>query len=573
MKYSFIITALCGILLACHGCTPENDAYNGKGTDGNRVVLVVRATASNFDNFPVSGNPSTRTPLESGLETIFNTGDAIGIFVVKNGVIADAINNIKLTYLKTGITTGDWNPPAGTSLYWREGMDYIAYYPYKEGITIDASKTPAEIAASLAGNDKLKPQTDQSTPGKYTACDLMTAVGTVTEDAVAGSTKKILNLKFQHRFALLILRPQAHFKYVAPDNAVYTYRTDVLTSKLIVDVTAKEVTLNGVSPCKMEDGSFRAIVLPQENTEIAGNYTVTDINGGGADKALTYSGSKKSFAAGSCYTLEVKSPLSISERTRELAPGDFVFFSADNKIEIFPGDGVFEGDTIPDYKNAVGMVVTCDPKRITDAKCNEKGWKHAYAMGLETFNGLNWSKTVLDEPGLPNITTKTDSLENDMNGYSETETILVQHKDELNNYGSFKFIKEYREKKIIPDGGICSPWFLPSIGQCCDLLINIGGKSPREFEIKSDNNLETHKYGTETREKINSQLAKAGSSLGEFLNYRNIFWCSTEFDSKNAWILIWHFEVMNGVFWERVAVKAYTKGADSGHSFRPFFAF
>ncbi len=39
--------------------------------------------------------------------------------------------------------------PAGTSLYWNEGMDYIAYYPYKEGVTIDTGKTTDEIMTSL----------------------------------------------------------------------------------------------------------------------------------------------------------------------------------------------------------------------------------------------------------------------------------------------------------------------------------------------------------------------------------------------------------------------------------------
>ena len=100
--------------------------------------------------------------MEDGAETQFSAGDAIGIFAVKNNAIADAVNNIKLTYKKTGIDTGEWTPPAGTSLYWNEGMDYIAYYPYKEGVTIDTSKTIDEIMTSLVDNEKLKPGEDQS---------------------------------------------------------------------------------------------------------------------------------------------------------------------------------------------------------------------------------------------------------------------------------------------------------------------------------------------------------------------------------------------------------------------------
>ena len=319
MKYSFIVTVLCGLLVIGGACTHENDPEDGKRT--NQTPLIVKATASNFNHLSISGSPFARTPLEDGAETQFSAGDAIGIFAVKNNAIADAVNNIKLTYKKTGIDTGEWIPPAGTSLYWNEGMDYIAYYPYKEGVTIDTGKTTDEIMTSLVDNEKLKPGADQSGSDEYTACDLMTAVGKVGEET--------LTFEFEHRFALLILKPQAHFKYVPPADAVFTYRNNGTLSDLTVDVTAKNVKLNNVTP-------------------------------------------STAFTAGCCYTLEVKSPLSAIEKTRELTPGDFVFFTANNKIEIFPGDGVFEGNTIPDYKDAAGMVITCDPEKMTDPECNNK---------------------------------------------------------------------------------------------------------------------------------------------------------------------------------------------------------
>ena len=503
MKYSFIVTVLCGLLVIGGACTHENDPEDGKRT--NQTPLIVKATASNFNHLSISGSPFARTPLEDGAETQFSAGDAIGIFAVKNNAIADAVNNIKLTYKKTGIDTGEWIPPAGTSLYW--------------------------------------------------------------------------TFEFEHRFALLILKPQAHFKYVPPADAVFTYRNNGTLSDLTVDVTAKNVKLNNVTPCKMDDGSFRAIVLPTKTaTAIAGSYSITDVSTSGTstDKTLTYSFTPSTaFTAGCCYTLEVKSPLSAIEKTRELTPGDFVFFTANNKIEIFPGDGVFEGNTIPDYKDAAGMVITCDPEKMTDPECNKKGWTHAYVMGLENIGAAKWGDKV-DEPDIPNMTTN-DLLENNMNGYSETQVILNAHDDTQlkNTYKAFFKIKDYRTKNKIPnDENICSPWFMPSIGQWFDLLINIGGKSPRTFERQSAYSLETLIYGTETREKISKQLAKAGSTLGEIVGNRNIFRCTTESNvATDAWILIWHFEMLDGVFWERVAVKTYSKLSDSGYNVRPFFAF
>ena len=42
-----------------------------------------------------------------------------------------------------------------------------------------------------------------------------------------------------------------------------------------------------------------------------------------------------------------------------------------------------------------------------------------------------------------------------------------------NTYKAFFKIKDYRTKNKIPnDENICSPWFMPSIGQWFDLLIN-----------------------------------------------------------------------------------------------------
>jgi hypothetical protein len=221
------------------------------------------------------------------------------------------------------------------------------------------------------------------------------------------------------------------------------------------------------------------------------------------------------------------------------------------------------------------MVITCDPEKMTDPECNKKGWTHAYVMGLENIGAAKWGDKV-DEPDIPNMTTN-DLLENNMNGYSETQVILNAHDDTQlkNTYKAFFKIKDYRTKNKIPnDENICSPWFMPSIGQWFDLLINIGGKSPRTFERQSAYSLETLIYGTETREKISKQLAKAGSTLGEIVGNRNIFRCTTESNvATDTWILIWHFEMLDGVFWERVAVKTYSKLSDSGYNVRPFFAF
>ena len=336
MKHTFISLGFYCILFVCSGCTREIEINDERETEQARIPLVVQTTTCDFNNVSANGKPSTRIPMENGFETLFNTGDAIGIFAIKNGAIANAISNVKLTYKKTGIAMGDWNPPAGTTLYWTAGMSYIAYYPYKEDVTIDATQNSDEIVASLAENQLLQPVTDQSTVSKYTACDLMTSIGELADDGNS-STKKILNLNFSHQFTLLVLKPQASFEYVSPGDTIFTYRDNIGRT---VDVTAQQVILNDVTACKMDDGSYRAIVLPKSATRISGNYKVTDISTG-MDKNITYSGHQTIFNAGYCYTLTVNSTLNPCKRERQLLPGDFVFFK-DGKIEIkMHNKGVF----------------------------------------------------------------------------------------------------------------------------------------------------------------------------------------------------------------------------------------
>lgn len=568
MKCFCITTLLYSILFVFYGCTRDNMMDSMAGAGIGRVPLVVRATASCFDNLPISEKPVVRAPTESGFETQFNTGDAIGIFAIKDGAIFDAINNMKLTYsVIDGI--GNWTPPTNTMLYWYdgEGVRYIAYYPYKEGISIDSSRSDEEIIKSLAADPLLQPQKDQSDAEKYTASDLMTAIGTLAVDE-SDSYKKILSFSFKHQFTLLVLKPQVHVGCFAPANAGFEYRN--LSTAPAADYNAKNVMMNDVKACRMDDGSYRAIVLPKDADQINGSYVTTDVRIP-TDKTVKYSGSTTSFVAGNSYTLKVNSLLpGDGSTTRELAPGDFVFYGT-NGIEVYPGDGLLEADgKIPGCDEAVGMVITCDPDKLTDPECKKRGWNHAYVMGLDNIGDGKWGVYGINEPiqEMP----KSAVIEKYMNGYSDTEAILGNHINDIDNYSAFKLIMDYRGTKSAPNYINCSPWFIPSIGQWFDMLVNICGRSPREFRDPTDVGLEDHVYGTETLNKLKAQLAKVGKDFFDFSsNSRCIFICSTEYDADLNWILIWHIGDPNFPDWDRVGIKGFDKS--SSYHVRPFFAF
>lgn len=567
----FIGMLFWSILLICSACTDENETVNGVRTDGHDgVPLTIRTIVTDFDNFSGLERSSTRaTVKDKHLKTEFVDGDAIGIFAIKNNAIIDNVENTQLIY---NASSGSWGPAEnGEMLYWYEGVSYIAYYPYKKDITIDATKDTKEIIASLVGNAKLQPATDQSTMEKHCDSDLMTAVGT---PEVGSSSQIFLNLQFQHQFTLLVLHPQAYVGCYAPKDAGFVYHKE---SRILgTDSATLNVKLNGITAYQIDSMKYCAIVPPQASPNIAGNYMT--INGrDNTQTKISYSGSTTTFASGKCYTLKVISPVPGKGSTeRKLYPGDFVFQNVDQKrIEIHPGDGLLEADgKIWDYKNAIGMVITCDPKKMTDKECNAKGWNHAYVVGLANLGPGRWGKLDTLEPDMISMT-KHDSVENNMNGYSETEQMLKNCSgDTSNEYKAFQLINNYRITSSVPEGLNRSPWFIPSIGQWFDMLVNICGKSPRDFRDGTQYGLNDVGWGEETLNILINQLNKVGNSLPEFSSdHRLSFSCSTQYDKDRNWMLIWHMNDPTPQYknWKRVCLQGFEKS--SHWNIRPFFAF
>lgn len=134
-------------------------------------------------------------------------------------------------------------------------------------------------------------------------------------------------------------------------------------------------------------------------------------------------------------------------------------------------------------------------------------------------------------------------------------------------YTTFSILVKYRQKDNIPNNSR-SPWFIPSIGQWCDMLKNICGKDPMTFNRTIVAFEEYYKYGTETLDKLNAQLGKAGRSARNLsVGKRRIYQTSTEFNRQLSWIIIWGF--LDD--WDRIGIKGYDKSA--GYLIYPFFAF
>lgn len=576
-KQHFTLTSLCVVLLATlsvvGGCSTESIDPGADTDDGTPMPLTICATASSFDEaltVPADRLSSfvTRTPTQDGNTATFNTGDAIGIFIVKDGAIIDGVNNMKFTYqAATADVEARWTPPAGSQIYYYAGATYIAYFPYTNDVTIDPSQSTADIIVSLSNNALLQPAADQSTAASYAASDLMTASGT----PVTGSSdaETILTLNFTHSYCQLTVVPRIAKGCIAPVGGGFTYRAG--SKAPVPDVNVRDVVINGVPAYRVTaDESYRVIVKPTSaSSQMQGSYTSEE-----AAMVFTSDVYADGFAAGNSYRVNSDSPFAVEgqDGTRPLAPGDFVFHGT-NGIEVYPGNGVPEGDKIPDYAQAIGIVVTCDKSRMTDKACSDNSWNHAYVMGLEDCGSeLNWGPSwSSDEDVLPNMT-RANGAENDMNGYAETEAMLAERasKGDLGNYDTFKAINDYRTSNPVPSdlSDKRSPWFIPSVGQWFDVMANLCGRSPKTFRVDDSENWIDSDYGTEMWNKINNQLNKVNKPLTLILFNSGVFFmCSSEGEGGLCWNAIW--------MGNRVSLMLSSKSSGQNYKpvVRPFFAF
>lgn len=585
-KHAFIYLVFCALLFAFSGCTNEMEPdITGNGNlpaDGTR--LTVRATASGFQLPAQDGGdtPSTRTPIMEGSSTKFQPGDAIGLFCVRHPAsgadyIATDICNLKMTYTEAADGTGTWEAPTAESAppVYTDAVTYFAYYPYTDALTTASVNNEQDIRNWLKANKTLA--TDMLTVEALAANDLMTATAL---PSLAAADRGALVLNFKHEYALLVVKPMVKGVYMVPSGVTaYSYYTGAQSNDWEIDRNVVQtggddykMKINDRKACEMSDGTYRILTeATATGSQIKCAY-VTDEDG---LKSVSQSGSNISggFKSNTCYTLEVH--VNVAKVKRTVQPGDFVY-QHNNKIEIYPCNGAVDvWEKIPDYQQAVGIVVTTDPARLTDAECNTKGWTHAYVMGLADISGnYSWANSDI----LVASAIGMNDAGNDMNGYKMTETMLA--KTPLSDYPAFKAIKDYRDSHAVPNNINRSPWFMPSIGQWFDLMANLGGKSPTKWESISDLG-----WWHETDDapnmfdKINNQLEKVNIDDNVFFPNRTVsqhFYCSTsESVASNGTNGLWSLITMNDSNNNRrvlfVQISGQTKRGVC--HIRPFFAF
>lgn len=465
-KLSCMALAMAAIVTGCN----QNNELGTPAPSSEEDVLNVVATANDF----VSSDATSRVS-ETDYTTTFEEGDAIGVFVVRDGEAL--ISNMKMTL---GADRTTWAGENGAKLYYYKDADYIAYSPYTEGLSVTSE---TEIISHFT--TKLQGSTGQSTLADYQAADLMTASVAAAEVTRAQN----INFKFAHQMSMIEIKvpiraykTKGGYEYSAPlglsveiDNAEYALCT-----------FGKETT--GDAGSEVTKGIYRCIVAPSDaalNVEGEfqdGSVPVYFPAAGGAALSVTPK-------AGEYKGIDVKYDYGTYSAKRELEVGDYYY--ADGSI--YPkklGNAPKTG--------CVGIIFSTETS-VTDQANN---WSHGYVVSLFDTDDINtkysWSMVNEDITGL-NLYEKTvDSFTSafaDYDGYSATQAILAAPSYSAAAYAAVNAAVTYG--KEIPSS--TSGWYLPSIGQVALIINNLGVAN-----------------GTQTSKMFTPQNAMEGLGGGKF---------------------------------------------------------
>ncbi len=249
-KYIYLFLAgAVGLTLA--SCA-EDDLATSKNSE--KVGLSITVSQEGYSTGP------TRTAY-TGYTTTFSTGDAIGVYAVKDGEVVDNISNHQFM-----LRNGEWENQ-GKDIEYDEDelaqMTFYAYYPYYRRATFDptAEDPFAEYLSTWEiGNDQ---------ESKFADYDFMSGTGQVRVNRLKGG---VIEFTLKHRMALIAIEPPT---------TIYSF-TNSGMEDLILPVTMGSFILNGTDTIQPRyDGElsmYQMLVKPDEEYTLRGTYETPEAN-------------------------------------------------------------------------------------------------------------------------------------------------------------------------------------------------------------------------------------------------------------------------------------------------------
>lgn len=437
-KSSFLALAMMASFSAC----TQNEEF-GTPAPADEDILNVVAYSNNF----VSTDAASRIT-DNGVTTTFTDGDAIGVFIVREGEAL--VSNMKMTLSGTA-----WKGDNDAPLYYYKNADYIAYYPYTANLAVT---TVDEIVEYFTPKISA---TGQTSLADYRNADLMTAE-VKAADVVRGQN---ITFSFAHKMAMLEVK--APVRSYTTGNG-FTYKAPL---GLKVVNGNQELSLCNVGT-DSEEGKdiFRCILVPSE-TEMTIEGQFQD---GNVEVYFPAVGQEVKYTptAGTYQGVNITYTYTNYNPSRDLKVGDYYYSDG----SIYPGDL-----TGAPKDGCVGIIFSTT---VGETALTEKGYNHGYVVALEnarhetdspnTSNNLGyyykWNKTAANIWTI--VSTPADVVAQE-DGYTKT----YDEVNAINCYAAqiaLNFGKHEDQAKYLNPANT-SGWFLPSSGLLDDILHNLSG--------------------------------------------------------------------------------------------------
>lgn len=519
-KITFMALAMATAMTGCN----QNNELGTPAPSSEEDVLNVVATANDF----VSSDATSRVS-ETDYTTTFEEGDAIGVFVVRDGEAL--ISNMKMTLGSDNVWAGEND----AKLYYYKDADYIAYSPYIDGLS---ATSETEIITHFT--TKLQGSTGQSTLADYQAADLMTASVTAAE-VTRGQN---INFKFAHQMSMIEIKVPIR-AYKTSGETPYEYSAPLGLKVKIGDkegfslcTFGKETT--GDTGSEVTKGIYRCIVAPSETAlNVEGEFQDGSVpvyfpaTGGVALSVTPKAGSYKGFDVN--YTYESYNA------ERDLEIGDYYYADGSiwpNDLENAPKTG------------CIGIIfsTTVAEQSLIDLKYN-----HGYVVSIvgqdvnRLYDGNGKRKWNLQAGLVNSAVTISDSFD-DRDAYTKFTKLLENNIDVALDTKSFGTTTETL-KYAAPQRS--TGWMLPTVGLIVDIFNNLSTvkKNGTEWTL-NNSNAGAGQDSTDQDQKVEmiNQLKSLFDNIGGGFvcenaekgknpNVAEWWWSSTEEDAADAYII------------------------------------
>lgn len=428
-RNSLLIFGVAMLAMTFAACSEElnNESEPALVKDDGQAVAVV-VSDHGFDNATpatraTDSNEETIEDNKTVMTTTFEEGDSIGVFAINQSNIP--LNN---TYVNKALyyKDGEWKTKANEEFLYYNGVDYFAYYPYKEGLTIE-DVDPTNHTAEGFFHDYIaafEPYKDQYTKWRYTRSDLMVGQG-----ALVGTE---CQFQMKHVMGLMVIQvPYIHYTYTNVNDENNKYEVNVYYT---IDETEKVVRhTEGSEPI------YRYIVKPNTPEALTGKTFVDE------DSRYDVFSIAHTGVDGGYYKKYV-----VDGGTRTDAAGVF-----DNGY-VFNKDGTITENKVS-YKTPLGVIAYCG----TDAPSE---YRHGLVINPLLKGSSYWCSVSSPSHnfGIEYATT-ANAIYNSCEGSTFTKKIVAGTTSGHNHTAATIYNLNSMKQNECPYS--TTGWFMPAIGQ------------------------------------------------------------------------------------------------------------